>query len=188
MARLAAEGIGGGEGVARGFLPDRTLAEGDAIEGPGWRLDALHTPGHFAGHLCFAWDDLLFTGDHVMGWAPSLVSPPDGDMGAYMASLARLAGQGWRRFLPGHGAPVETPEARIAELLAHRRGREAKVLAALDHPLQLPDIVARVYADTPPALHLAAARNALAHLIDLWQRGRITAAPTPGPAAAWART
>jgi glyoxylase-like metal-dependent hydrolase (beta-lactamase superfamily II) len=92
MQRLVAEGLpGGGEGIDTAFRPDRCLADGESVEGPDWRLTALHTPGHMGGHLCLEWEDVLFTGDHVMGWAPSLVSPPDGDMGAYMASLDRLA-------------------------------------------------------------------------------------------------
>jgi glyoxylase-like metal-dependent hydrolase (beta-lactamase superfamily II) len=190
-AIAAAGGLGGGEGVDAGFRPDRTIGEGAVVEGEGWRLVALHTPGHFAGHLCFAWGDLLFTGDHVMGWAPSLVSPPDGDMAAYMASLERLAGGGWSQLLPGHGDPVADPAARIAALVAHRRGREAAILAALPAAapgLDLAGLVAQVYADVPPALHPAAARNALAHLIDLADRGLAAADPRPGAAARYRRT
>lgn len=180
MMRLAAAGLtGGGEGVDRTFVPDRRLADGDRVEGEGWTLDVLHTPGHFAGHLCLAWGERLFSGDLVMGWATSLVSPPDGDMAAYMASLDRLSRRAWDRLYPGHGAPVTDPAARIAELVAHRRGRERAILAALaDGPLKLPALTARVYADTPPALLPAAARNALAHLIALCDAGRVTATPT----------
>jgi hydroxyacylglutathione hydrolase len=183
------EGMGGGEGVDHGFTPDVTLADGDRIGSGDWPLRVLHTPGHMGGHLCFAAGTWLFTGDHVMGWAPSLVSPPDGDMGDYMASLARLAEGHWTRFLPGHGATVDDPAARLAALIAHRRAREAAILAALDDgPLTLPALVARVYADTAPALHPAAARNALAHLADLARRGRITATPAPLPHATFALT
>ncbi|MCB2137247.1 MAG: MBL fold metallo-hydrolase, partial [Rhodobacteraceae bacterium] len=90
MAALAASGhAGGGEGVDTAFRPDCRLSDGDRIEGAGWVLEAIHTPGHFAGHLSFLWGDRVFSGDHVMGWASSLVSPPDGDMGAYMRSLDR---------------------------------------------------------------------------------------------------
>lgn len=184
MELLSASELGGGEGVDAGFRPDVALSDGDRLDGRDWSLAAVHTPGHVAGHLCLAWTDRLFSGDHVMGWAPSLVSPPDGDMGAYMASLERLARGTWRRAFPGHGAPVEDPARRIAELLAHRRSREAGLLAALaEGASDLPALVATVYADTPPPLRAAAARNALAHLIDLWQRGHVTADPAPGPAA-----
>jgi hydroxyacylglutathione hydrolase len=187
MVRLAEDGLAGGEGVDAAFVPDVRLSEGQTVSGPDWALSAIHTPGHFAGHLCLAWGDRLFTGDHVMGWAPSLVSPPDGDMGAYLAALERLSQRRWSRFFPGHGAPVDDPAARLAALTAHRRGREAQVLAALaPGPLHLPALVAAVYADTPAALHPAAARNALAHLIDLWERGEVTADPAPSPTARFA--
>lgn len=188
MQRLAAEGLaGGGEGLDAGFQPDILLSDGETVTGQGWALQAIHTPGHFAGHLAFAWGNRLFSGDLVMGWSTSLVSPPDGDMGDYMASLARLAARDWQRFYPGHGNPVEMPAARLSELAAHRRAREAAILAALaEGPLHLGPLTARVYADTPPALHPAAARNAFAHLIDLATRGRVTAAPALSPAARFA--
>lgn len=189
MLRLAAAGLtGGGEGVDAGFSPDIRLGDGSTLDGLGWRLGVLHTPGHFAGHLSLALEDVLFSGDHVMGWAPSLISPPDGDMGAYMASLAALAARPWRRFLPGHGDTVDDPAARLAALAAHRRGREAAILQALAGPaLALTDIVAQVYADTPPALHAAAARNALAHLIDLSERGLVAASPHLSATASFRR-
>jgi glyoxylase-like metal-dependent hydrolase (beta-lactamase superfamily II) len=184
--RMAAFGkaIGGGEGLDRVFAPDIALADGEVVAGEGWSLRALHTPGHTSGHLCLALGSRLFTGDHVMGWAPSLVSPPDGDMAAYMASLRRLAGGGWTRFLPGHGDTVDDTEGRIAALIAHRQGREARILQALSAgPLTLPALVATVYADTPPALHPAARRTALAHLIDLADRNLVTATPALSPDA-----
>lgn len=179
LERLAAEGLtGGGEGAAPGFAPDLRLAGGDRLAAGGGVLEVLHTPGHFAGHLCLALGDVLFSGDHVMGWSTTLVSPPDGDMGAYMASLDRLASVAWRRLLPGHGPAVEDPASRIADLVRHRRTREAAILAALaEGPAGLQALTARVYADTPPALHPAAARNAFAHLVDLWRRDRVRAAP-----------
>jgi hydroxyacylglutathione hydrolase len=189
MQALAASGLaGGGEGVDTGFSPDARLADGDVVAGDTWQLRVLHTPGHFAGHLSLALDDTLFSGDHVMGWAPSLISPPDGDMGAYMASLARLQGHPWGRFLPGHGGTVEDPATRLADLVAHRRGREAAILAVLSGTaLALPDIVARVYADTPAALHPAAARNALAHLADLAARDLVYGSPQVSPSAIFRR-
>lgn len=182
MQALADSGLaGGGEGADPAYRPDRTLGEGDTVEGGDWRLTALHTPGHDAGHLSFAWGQTLFSGDHVMGWATSIVSPPDGDMAAYMASLTRLQRGGWDRFLPGHGEAIAAPEARLADLIAHRRRREAQVLAALaTGPQDVAALTRTVYADTPPALWPAARRNALAHLIDLAQRGLVTASPAPG--------
>lgn len=185
MQRLASAGLaGGGEGLDAGFVPDAVLTDGALVAGDGWQVQAIHTPGHFAGHMSFAWGDRLFSGDLVMGWSTSLVSPPDGDMGDYMASLARLSARPWRRFYPGHGDAVTDPAARLADLIAHRRAREAAILAALsDGPLHLAPLTRRVYADTPAALHPAAARNAFAHLIDLATRGRVTAEPALSPDA-----
>ena len=189
MERLVSAGLrSGGEGLDPAFAPDCRLAEGEVIHGPDWALRAVHTPGHLGGHLCFAWEDVLFSGDHVMGWAPSLVSPPDGDMGAYMASLDHLARTEWRVMLPSHGNPVGDPAARLAELAAHRRGREAQVAEALaTGPATLDEVTARVYRDLAPALIPAARRNALAHLIDLAERKLALADPFPGPGALWSR-
>ena len=134
MARLAAAGgIGGGEGIDHGFRPDREIAEGEALAGPGWTLTALATPGHTADHLSFAWAEgnALFSGDHVMGWATTLISPPDGDLAAFRASLARLQARPEAVFYPGHGAPIADPQAIMAHVLAHRAMREAEILAAL---------------------------------------------------------
>jgi hydroxyacylglutathione hydrolase len=193
MAALAAAGLGGGEGVDAGFAPDVTLADGAQVEADDWRLTALWTPGHFGNHLCFAAEGLaegaIFSGDHVMGWASSLISPPDGDMAAYMASLARLAAVPARRLYPGHGAPGEDPAGRIAELTAHRRAREAAIRAALTpEPRSLSAITAAVYTDVPAALRPAAERNALAHLLDLAARNIAAADRPPSLAARWRRS
>jgi glyoxylase-like metal-dependent hydrolase (beta-lactamase superfamily II) len=176
--------MGGGEGSDATFFPDRRLAHGDVVTGDGWQIKALHSPGHMAEHLCFAFDDQLFSGDHVMGWSTSLVSPPDGDMGAYMDSLDMLGQQVWSRFLPGHGPIIDTPAARLSELVAHRRAREAAILSALaTGPQTLASVTALVYAKTPAALHPAAARNAFAHLVDLAEKGHVAATPTMMPGA-----
>lgn len=173
MAALAAAGnLGGGEGVDADFAPDHQIGEGEIVTGGWGAVGVLHTPGHMANHLSFAWRGALFTGDLVMGWSTSLVSPPDGDMGAFMRSCARLADRGDRVYLPGHGAPVEAPQERVAALMAHRRNREAQIIAALAAgPRATADtLTQRIYADLPPALRPAAARNVLAHLIDLEER------------------
>jgi hydroxyacylglutathione hydrolase len=188
MARLAAAGgIGGGEGIDAGFAPDRRLGEGTVTSGPSWTLTALHLPGHLSDHLCFAWaeGEALFSGDLVMGWASTLISPPDGDLGAFRASLARLQARGEAVYYPGHGAPVRAPGRLVAHLLAHRAEREAQVLEALAAgPATMAALVAAIYRDLDPALHPAAGRNVLAHLIDLAERGIV--APD-GPLAAGAR-
>ena len=187
MQRLVAEGLqGGGEGVDRAFAPDRRLADGEVVAEASWSLRVLHTPGHMGGHLCFAWEDVLFSGDHVMGWAPSLVSPPEGDMGAYMTSLARLAEVPWRQMLPTHGAPIAAPAQRLKELTALRRKRETMILAALAAgPARLEALTAQVYGDLAPGLLPAAQRSALAHLIDLAQRNLVHADPAPSLSALW---
>jgi glyoxylase-like metal-dependent hydrolase (beta-lactamase superfamily II) len=172
MQALARAGLaGGGEGVDAAFRPDDVLSDGDRLAGDGWDLVAHHTPGHFGNHLSLQWGTRVFSGDHVMGWASSLVSPPDGDMGAYMASLARLAALNPARLYPGHGEAVEDAAARIAELAAHRRAREAAIRDALSAgPADAATLAAAVYTDTPAALMGAAARNVFAHLVDLTER------------------
>lgn len=188
MARLASSLPAHGEGLDHAFIPDQRLADGDTLSGPDYSLTALHTPGHLGGHLCLAMGRTLFSGDHVMGWSTTIVSPPDGDMAAYMASLDRLAQGRWQRFLPGHGDPVETPDVRLGELIAHRRQREAQILAALDAgPDRLSPLTARVYHDIAPRLLPAAERNVLAHLIDLESRNLICATPALHPDATFHR-
>lgn len=182
MQALAESGlVGGGEGVDAAFVPDRRLADGDRIAGDGWQLEALHTPGHMANHLSFAWGRALFSGDHVMGWASSIVSPPDGDLSAFMESLHRLQTRRWAVFHPGHGAPVLAPSTRLRDLIAHRLKREAAILTALSEgPARAADLAARIYTDVAPALLPAAERNVLAHLLDLAGKKEVTAQGPPG--------
>ena len=189
MTRLAPTLPAHGEGLDHSFAPDQTLMDGESLTGPDWTLQAIHTPGHLGNHLCLALGATLFSGDHVMGWSTSIVSPPDGDMEAYMASLDRLTEAPWHRFLPGHGAPVTEPGQRMAELIAHRKGREAQILSALvDGPAGIPDLTARIYAGTPAHLWPAAARNVLAHLIDLATRNLVSARPDLHPDAEFSLT
>ncbi len=162
------------EGADLTHYPDITLPDGAQIVLAGLPIDVIHTPGHMQGHLCFGWQGTLFSGDHVMGWATSLVSPPEGDMAAYRASLRKLQGQDYARYLPGHGEAIENPKARLAELIAHRDMREAQIRAALkSSPATALEIAAQVYHDIPDALRPAAARNVLAHLIELTQRALV---------------
>ena len=191
MEALAeAGGIGGGEGVAEGFRPDVTMADGESINGADWSLRAFHTPGHFGNHLCFVSGDTGFSGDLVMGWTTTLISPPDGDINDFRSSCIRLRTMGLARFLPGHGPAVEEPAERIDTLLAHRLAREEAILLALwDQEMSdLPTLTRRVYTDIPPAMHPAAARNLLAHLIDLCARGLAEAVPRIGPDARFRRS
>ncbi|MEL6700680.1 MAG: MBL fold metallo-hydrolase [Pseudomonadota bacterium] len=170
--------LGGAEGRDAAFVPDHTLGDGEVLHWDGDPITALWTPGHFNNHLCFAWRDVLFTGDLVMGWSTSLVSPPDGDLTQFMASCAQLADRSDRAYYPGHGDPVTAPATRVRDLIAHRQVREAQILEALDTAPGTPgDITARVYTDVAPHLWPAAERNVLAHLIDLHSRGLVTCAP-----------
>lgn len=186
MTALAQTGlVGGGEGIDTAFAPDTSLRDREILRGDGWQLEALHTPGHIGNHLCLAWDDVCFTADHVMGWASSLVSPPDGDLTDFMASCRKLRARDWRVFHPGHGAPVETPQDRLDWLIAHRESREAAILERLKtHPGTARDLAVAIYTETPAALLGAAERNVLAHLVDLHGRGLVR---TDGPLSATAR-
>lgn len=185
-ALAALPDLGGGEGLDLGFRPDALLADGDSVTGPDWSLQVLHTPGHLGNHISLVWQDSLFSGDMAMGWATSIVSPPDGDMTAYMASLDRMIALAPRVLFPGHGAEVRDAPARLAELASHRRGREAQILAALAKgPATADDITRQVYHDVAAFLLPAATRNVLAHLLDLHGRAQVAAAPAPGQDAAW---
>ena len=174
MRDLRARGLaGGGEGVDTGFAPDEVLIDNAELPLAGSTLRALWTPGHMGNHLSFQWHDTVFTGDHVMGWASSLVSPPDGDLADFMRSTRRLAELDAAVFLPGHGPPIDAPRDRCNWLLEHRLSRERAILRALtDRPVSARDVAARVYTDVGPALMPAAARNVFAHLVDLVQRGK----------------
>lgn len=164
-----------------GHVPDIVLADGDTVAGEGWRIEAIATPGHTANHLAFALagGDIVFSGDHVMGWSSTIVAPPEGSMRDYMASLDRLAARPERRLLPGHGAPVEDGKARIEELRQHRLAREAAILARVrEGDATIPEMVVSIYRDIDPRLHPAAALSVLAHLELLAGRGAIA---TDGP-------
>jgi len=158
------------------FTPDHVVGDGDVITGNGWSVEALHTPGHCSNHLCFRLreEDALFCGDHVMGWSTSIVSPPDGDMAAYMASLEKVGKFGASRYFPTHGAPIEDPEPYVKALLAHRHEREAQIMAELaSGPATITEMVPRMYAAVDPKLYPAAARSVLAHLIHMVETGRV---------------
>lgn len=166
-------GLGGGEGIDHDFAPDTTISDGEEIRGKEWALTAHHTPGHLSNHLCFSWqgNDALFSGDHVMGWASTLVSPPDGDLTAFMASLKKLQNQPEHTYYAGHGAPLYEAHNMLDYLLAHRLGREDQIMSRLQSaPRTVAELTADMYADVSPMLHGAASRNVLAHLIDLFER------------------
>ncbi len=158
------------------YTPDRILTDGDQISGDGWTIEAVATPGHTSNHLCYALleTDALFTGDHVMKWSTSVVSPPDGDMRAYMASLQKLYDRDDRVYYPAHGPAVTSPKQLVRGMIGHRRQREAQILKLLNiAPHTVPEMVAAMYKGLDPRLHGAAGRSVLAHLIDLEQQGRV---------------
>ena len=158
------------------YAPDRVLADGESISGDGWTLEAVATPGHTSNHLCFALKETgaLFTGDHVMKWSTTVVSPPDGDMAAYMASLQKLYDREDRIYYPAHGPAVDKPRQLVRGMIGHRRQRERQILRLLEEGEQaIPDMVALMYKGLDPRLVGAAGRSVLAHLMDLQNQGRV---------------
>ena len=185
MRALVEEGLaGGGEGVDRAFRPDDVLREGDVVSGDGWQLDVMHTPGHFAGHLAFRWNDIVLSGDHVMDWSSSLVSPPDGNLTDFMATSHRLKALKGTKFYPSHGGALTDPADRLGWLISHREARETAILNALSNePRDIAEITRAVYTDIPVAMLPAAERNVFAHLIDLVERSKVQAEPRLGRTA-----
>ncbi len=160
----------------RDYTPDHVLADGETVSGKGWTIEAVATPGHTSNHLCFALREsgALFTGDHIMGWSTSVVAPPDGDMGAYMASLDKLLARDDRVYYPAHGPEVTTPQRLARGMMGHRKQREGQILRLLDQQVgAIPDMVTRMYVGLDPRLTGAAGRSVLAHLIDLQNRGMV---------------
>lgn len=169
----AGEGLRLDAGIDHDFTPDHRMADGDAIAGDGWTLEALFTPGHMSNHLCFALreEQALFAGDHVMSWATSVIAPPDGHMGQYFESLRKLLGREDQVYHPGHGPSRRDPQPLVRGYLAHRRMREQAILQRLkDGPQTVMQIVAALYADVDPRLHGAAALSVRAHLDHLVER------------------
>ena len=188
MQALVAGGYaGGGEGVDVAFMPDVAVGDGAVIAAPAGALRVLHTPGHMGNHICLGWGDVVFSGDLVMGWATSLVSPPDGDIADFMTSCRRLRTEGAAVLYPGHGAPVTDPAGRIDWLIAHRQDRRAQVLSALRTPRSIAALTAAIYTDVDPALWPIASRNMLAQLVELVGAGLVTATPALSPDAVFVR-
>jgi glyoxylase-like metal-dependent hydrolase (beta-lactamase superfamily II) len=164
------------------FVPDVALKDGDVVTGTGWTMEAVFTPGHTANHMAFALaeENTLLSGDHVMAWSTSIVAPPDGSMGDYMASLDKLRARSETIFWPGHGGPVREPAKFMRALSHHRRLREAAILkrlAAGDR--DIPDIVSAIYEGLDPRLKGAAGLSVFAHLEDLVAKGLATAEGAP---------
>ena len=156
------------------YRPDRVLEDGEAIDVDGIALTTVATPGHTSNHLCFAYRGALFTGDHVMGWSTSVVVPPDGDMGDYMASLDKLRGRDDRIYYPAHGPAVTKPQQLVRGMMGHRLQRERQILKRLaEGDRTVPEIVAAAYPGLDPRLVAAAGGSVSAHLLDLVRRGLV---------------
>jgi glyoxylase-like metal-dependent hydrolase (beta-lactamase superfamily II) len=171
-------GPGSEAGADFDFMPDRRLRAGDTVEGPGWHLAAVHTPGHTSNHLCFALAEerTLFTGDHVMSWSTSVIIPPDGDMRAYRASLEALLRRNDALYWPAHGPAIAEPQSYVASFIAHRAEREAAILERLRQGDETTEaMVAAIYRGLDPRLVRAAGRSVLAHLVELVEDGRVEA-------------
>jgi len=177
-APLAIESVGPRTDASFDFayVPDRVLSDGEAIEVDGVRLIAVATPGHTSNHLCFALEGsgVVFSGDHVMGWSTSVVVPPDGDMGDYMASLEKLRRRDDRIYYPAHGPAVTRPQQLVRGMLGHRMTREKQILKRLgagDRTVE--QIVVAAYPGLDPRLIPAAGASVTAHLLDLKRRGMV---------------
>ena len=156
------------------YAPDRVLEDGEALSGTDWTLTAVHTPGHTSNHLCYALaeEKALFSGDHIMGWSTTVVSPPDGDMADYMASLALMIERDDKVYYPAHGPQVDTPQRLARGMMGHRKQREGQIMRLLEKGVgAIPDMVAEMYKGLDMRLRGAAGRSVLAHLIDLERRG-----------------
>lgn len=170
------------EGGDQAFNPDIRLRDGDRVEGAGWTLEAVHTPGHTSNHLCFALHEerALFSGDHIMGWSTTVVTPPDGNMREYMASVAKLLARDDAVLYPTHGAPVTEPKPFLSAYIDHRLERESQIVSSIAAGrTAIPEIVAALYVDVDKRLHPAAARSVHAHLIKLCEDKRVFAEPSP---------
>ncbi|TRO96566.1 MBL fold metallo-hydrolase [Glycocaulis profundi] len=170
-------------GIDPDFRVDVALEDGMVRRGPDWTLTAIHTPGHASNHVCFALaeETALICGDHVMGWATSVVIPPDGDMTDYLASLARVRAMDFARLWPAHGPSVDDPAPFLDAYIAHRHAREDQIRAILrDGPAAIPQMVDRMYQGLDPRLKPAAAISVLAHMIGMVGRGEAACEGAPG--------
>ncbi|MFT3810595.1 MAG: MBL fold metallo-hydrolase [Micropepsaceae bacterium] len=188
--RNSEDGIRLDEGGDMGFVPDVVVRDGDRISGDGWTSVCVFTPGHTSNHMCFTLEEekAFFPGDHVMGWSTTVVSPPDGDMNAYIASLEKLTRRSDAVYYPTHGAPVggphdalkRNPQDYVRALIAHRRDREDQILARLKAGDEtIPAMVEVIYAEVDKRLHPAAAHSVFGHLVSMTADGRVV---TDGPA------
>jgi glyoxylase-like metal-dependent hydrolase (beta-lactamase superfamily II) len=167
------------------FIPDApvTGAGGEVVSGPGWTLEAIHTPGHTSNHICYALaeENALFSGDHVMGWSTTVITPPDGDMGDYLRSLDRVRARNFSTLWPTHGPPIREVDPFIGAYIDHRRDRERQILARLAAgDTRITAMVPTIYAGVDPRLHAPAAHSVLAQMIELVKLGQVACEGPPG--------
>lgn len=161
-----------------GFKPDVLVNDGDVFSGPDWTLEAITTPGHMSNHVCYALkeENALFSGDHIMGWSTTVISPPDGNMRQYFASLDKIRARGFSTLWPTHGPPVMDVAPFIDAYATHRRAREAAIVERIRAgDTLIPDMVKVIYKDVDKRLHAPAAHSVLAHVIQLVEEGRVIA-------------
>jgi glyoxylase-like metal-dependent hydrolase (beta-lactamase superfamily II) len=170
------------EAGEKDFSPDIELADGDSISGDGWTLSAVHTPGHMSNHHCFALaeENALFSGDHVMGWNTTIVSPPDGNMREYFASLNICLERDDAVYHPGHGPAIGSPKSFVQAYLDHRRMREEEITRCLEDGVgTITEMVRRMYTHLPETMYGAAARSVFAHMEHMVESGRAACDGTP---------
>lgn len=166
-----------------GFKPDIEIRDGDIIRGKDWTMRALHTPGHTSNHMCYALEEekTLFSGDHIMGWSTTVISPPDGDMGDYLLSLDHIKAQDFDKIWPTHGPCIEDPASFVQAYIDHRRHREQQIIDKVSEGHStITDIVTELYQHVDKRLHPAAAHSVLAHIIHLVDTGRVISDSPPG--------
>ena len=169
-------------GDDRVFTPDVGLCDGGTFNGGDWTMEAIPTPGHTSNHICYALleENALFSGDHIMGWSTTVISPPDGDMGDYFASLDRVKARNFSTLWPTHGPPITEPGPFVQAYIDHRRGREAQILAALaSGHTRIKAMVTQLYKAVDARLHAAAAHSVMAHMIQLVKEGRVVCEGEP---------
>ncbi len=169
--------LGGEEGIDKDLALDEKVVDKQVLKRNNYNIEVIHTPGHLSNHICLAIKEkkVLFSGDHVMGWATTLISPPDGDLGSFMRSLEKLSERDELIYYPGHGKPLREAKKMILAQIAHRRDRETQILSSISKNSRTPsEIVDDVYIDLNPMLKTAAIRNVLAHLIDLYEREKVS--------------
>jgi glyoxylase-like metal-dependent hydrolase (beta-lactamase superfamily II) len=170
-------------GDDRDFRPDIGVCDGGIIQGEDWTLEAIPTPGHTSNHICYALkeENALFSGDHIMGWSTTVISPPDGDMADYFASLDRIKARDFTTLWPTHGPPITDVAPFIQAYIDHRRAREAQILAAVERGhSRIKAMVPELYAAVDPRLHPAAAHSVMAHMVQMVRDGRLVTEGEPG--------